>query len=167
MILAMVSTSKLFFQPYHQDRATTLVCFHICLMTPPCQIWPVPTSTSKTGAHSWVLIIHVYQYRSGMHARGKYAYDHASMQCFYPNAKSIKSNKHALNILACKHLPYQVFKMLALDMKKVLVTCKETSPLQFLFSKISKLPHNSKTALKSISNIFETNTKINQRIFKE
>ena len=34
---AGLSQQNLFSQQFHQDRATTLACFHIYLMTPPCQ----------------------------------------------------------------------------------------------------------------------------------
>ena len=90
MFPAVVSTTKLFSQHYHQDRATTLACFHKYLVTPPCQKGPVSTGTSKTGAHSWMLTNYACCKIEGDACKRKYNYDHACLQYFYSYVKPIK-----------------------------------------------------------------------------
>ena len=103
----------------------------------------------------------------GMHARANYNHDHACMQYSYSYEIFITSIKPYSKYSSMQTFTISSVQNACLRYEKVLVTCKESSPLQILFSKISKSPHNSKTAIKSISKVFEINIKIIQRIFKE
>ena len=105
---------------YHQNRATTLACFHKYLVTPPCQKRPVLTGTSKTGAHSWMLTNYAC---CKMHAREN---DYMNMHAWNISTHMkflLRTNKPCIKY-SSKHSPYQVFKMLALNMQKHLVYTK-------------------------------------------